>query len=169
MQNQNEKSVRMNFYCPLTAQIDDPDGFDYAEADNSVLLRHEDQVRGALLREQRLGDDLDITQYITRNQALNDKLLSAIWDIETVSDTVYGCIHLRLSEPLTAEEKVEIREGLLGQNADGLCEGVEQHPIKTSDGNLYVSFWNSGEDYFLLDDGEFEQHLSGGPQMGGYQ
>jgi len=169
MQNQNEKSVRMNFYCPLTVRTDDPDGFDYAEADNSILLGHEDQVRGALLREQRLGDDFDITQYITRNQAANDKLLSAIWDVETVNGTVYGCIHLKLSEPLTAEEKEEIREGLLGQNADGLGESVEQHPIKTPAGDLYLSFWHGGDDYFLLDDNEFEQHLSGGQQMGGYQ
>ena len=169
MQNQNGKPVHINFYCPLTVKTDDPDEFDYMEADNSALFGHEDQIRGALLQEQRLGEDFDITQYIAQNQAVNDKLLSAIWDVATMDDTVYGCIHLKLSGPLTAEDKEEIRQGLLGQNSDGLCESVEQRPISTPDGDLYVSFWHGGDDYFLLDDDEFEQHLSGGQQMGGYQ
>jgi len=121
MQNQENKTHSINFYCPLTVRIDDSEEneFEYAEVDNSYLLGHEDTIRGALLREQRLGDDFDITEYIVRNESTSGKLISAIWDIETVDDTVYGCIHLKLSEPLTAEEKEDLRDGLIGQNADG--------------------------------------------------
>ena len=57
-----DEKVIVNFYCPLTVRTDEPDGFDYAETDNSALLGHEDLLRGALLREQRLGEGFDITQ-----------------------------------------------------------------------------------------------------------
>ena len=172
MNKENQASLRVNFYCPLIVRLDDPeeDEFEYAEVDNGYMLGHEDTIRGALLRQQKLGDDFDITQYIADRQSTTDKLLSAIWDVETVNGTVYGCIHIKLSEPLTAEEKEDLRDGLIGQNSDGFGEGFEQRPVKTSDGELYISFWHSGDDYFLLDDNEFVQHLSEQNQgMGGYQ
>jgi len=172
MNKEKKEIYSMNFYCPLTVKIDDPelDEFEYVEVENGYLLGHEDTVRGALLRHQHLCDDFDITRYIADKDSTTEKLLSAIWDVETVGDTVYGCIHVKLNEPLIAEEKEDLRNGLLGQNSDGLGESVEQHPIKTADCDLYVSFWHSGNDYFLLDDDEFEIHLGEQNQgMGGYQ
>ena len=42
---------------------------------------------------------------------------------------------------------------------DGLGEGFEQQPIDTMDGELFVSFWNSGDDYAMMTEDEFEDHL----------
>lgn len=36
-------------------------------------------------------------------------------------------------------------------------EGFEQHPIKTPDGEIYVSFWNSGNGYFIKPEQELKQ------------
>ena len=75
---------------------------------------------------------------------------------------------LYLTAPLTAEEKKEISEWVVGQNADGLGEGLEQHPVNTDDGDLYVSMYDS-PDYWICDAEEFEDRLSQshGPIMGG--
>ena len=51
------------------------------------------------------------------------------------------------------------------QAADGLGEGLEQRPIETEDGDLYVSMWNSGDDYFMYDEDEMNDYLA--QQQGG--
>ena len=44
---------------------------------------------------------------------------------------------------------------------DGFGEGLEQREIETEDGDLFVSMWNLGDDYFIYDEEEMEDHLSG--------
>ena len=60
----------------------------------------------------------------------------------------------------SAEEKEKVREWVRGQNSDGFGEGLEQRPIETEDGDLYVSMWNSGDDYFIYDENEMNNYLS---------
>ena len=45
-------------------------------------------------------------------------------------------------------------------NSDGFGEGLEQRPIETEDGDLYLSMWNSGDDYFIYDENEMNEYLS---------
>ena len=52
-----------------------------------------------------------------------------------------------------------MKEWISGQNSDGLGEGFEQRPIETEDGDLHVHFWNSGNDYRIVTDGEIEREL----------
>ena len=49
---------------------------------------------------------------------------------------------------------------LIGQAADGFGEGLEQREIKTDDGDIYVSFWHSGNDYFMENEMDFQQRMS---------
>lgn len=49
-----------------------------------------------------------------------------------------------------------------------LCEGFEQQPIDTMDGELFVSFWNSSDDYAMMTESEFDEYLQQNEmQMGG--
>ena len=50
---------------------------------------------------------------------------------------------------------------------DGFGEGFEQREIKTDDGEMYVSFWNDSEDYFMESESDFRLRLSNQQQMGG--
>lgn len=59
---------------------------------------------------------------------------------------------------LTAEEAEWIDE-LTGQAADGFEEGLEQREIPTEDGDLYVSFWYSGNDYFMENETDFHARM----------
>lgn len=50
----------------------------------------------------------------------------------------------------------------VGQNSDGYGEGFEQRPIKTPDGEIYVSFWDS-ENYSM----KLEQEMkNSSPDLG---
>ena len=58
------------------------------------------------------------------------------------------------------ESKKEWINELTGQAADGFGEGLEQRGIKTDDGDIYVSFWHSGNDYFMENETDFRQRMS---------
>ena len=46
-------------------------------------------------------------------------------------------------------------------------EHFEQQPIDTEDGDLYVSFWNSGDDYAIMTQDELDAYIeSQGMKMG---
>ena len=155
--------VRVDFYCPLTVKAEEDAGEfdeypDLTELDNSILLNHEEQIRAALVKEMARGGGADMATYY--DGLAKDKLISAKWDVEPVGDTLYGVIHAEMTELLTAEEKADLAGWISGQNSDGLLENFGEEPFATDDGNLYVDFWNSGDDYFVLTGDEFEQHIS---------
>ena len=85
-----------------------------------------------------------------------------------MDDELYGKVDVRLTEPMTEEEEKELRDWIRGQNSDGLGEGFEQREIPTDRGDLSVSFWDSGEGYFIKDDEEMDEYLGHfGQRFGG--
>ena len=93
---------------------------------------------------------------------------TAVWSVEMHSDRLFGRIDCSLKETLTADETEALRDWLTGQCSDGLGEGFEQQPIDTMDGELFVSFWNSGDDYAMMTESEFDEYRQQNEmQMGG--
>ena len=113
-------------------------------------------------KEQDL-DGTNMKDYFYDDDNAQKKMVSCQWDIVDRSNTLYGKVDFRLKEPFTAEEKELVRSWCIGQAADGLGEGLEQRPIETEDGDLYVSMWNSGDDYFMYD----EDEMNDAQQQGG--
>ena len=62
-----------------------------------------------------------------------------------------------LKESLSGEETAALFDYLSGQNSDGWEGGFEQRSIKTEDGEIYVSFWNS-ENFFIKPEQELKQN-----------
>lgn len=159
-------SVSETFYFPLVGNIYEGDYGDIYTVGNSFLVDHENEIRAAL--EKYAGQD-------TQNMAEyyeglgHRKLLLSDWGFAYIGGELYGKVDVRLIEPMTPEETVQLRDWICGQNSDGLGEGFEQQDIETEDGRLNVSFWHSGNDYFIYDqeemDGYIEQHR--GQQFGG--
>jgi len=149
--------LNVNYYCPLEINTPDDDGSDMVECDNSIARPYTNDIKALLFDEQNCGDPM--IQYFNDDAALKAKLKSAVWDVETKQGEIYGVIRCRFSAQLTEAEDEMWKDWLTGQCSDGLCEVIEQRPIETEDGDLYVSFWNASDDWFLKDDAEFAEYL----------
>ena len=154
---QDAGPVKAVFFCPLVGNIDEGDG-DMFTVGDSYLADSEDEINDAL-KEYTANDENDMATYYNKDDGLSEKLTSAVWSVELHGDKLFGRIDCSLKEALTAEETEALRDWLTGQCSDGLCEGFEQQPIDTMDGELFVSFWNSGDDYAMMTEDEFEDHL----------
>ena len=154
---QDAGPVKAVFFCPLIGNIDEGDG-DMFTVGDSYLADSADEISDALNR-YTANDENDMATYYNKDDGVSEKLTSAVWSVEMRSDRLFGRIDCSLKEALTAEETESLRDWLTAQCSDGLCEGFEQQPIDTMDGELFVSFWNSGDDYAMMTEDEFEDHL----------
>lgn len=154
---QDAGPVKAVFFCPLVGNIDEGDG-DMFTVGDSYLADSEDEINDAL-KEYTANDENDMAAYYNEDDGIKEKLTSAVWSVELHGGRLFGRIDCSLKEPLTAKETENLREWITGQCSDGLGEGFEQQPIDTMDGELFVSFWNSGDDYAMMTEDEFEDHL----------
>ena len=154
---QDAGPVKAVFFCPLVGNIDEGDG-DMFTVGDSYLADSADEIVDALNR-YTAKDENDMAAYYNKDDGVSEKLTSAVWSVELHGDKLFGRIDCSLKEALTAEETEALRDWLTGQCSDGLGEGFEQQPIDTMDGELFVSFWNSSDDYAMMTEDEFEDHL----------
>lgn len=155
------------FYCPLTGQLNDDEYDDMSEVDGRTLSDYISEIEDKLENEQ--NPDFELGDYITDHPTANAKLKMAKWSVEEIGGVLYGRIDCRSAEAFTSEEIEAIKDGITGQNSDGFGEGFEQREIHTDDGDLYVSFWQSGDDYFIHTQEEMDEYInqSNGLKMGG--
>lgn len=172
LMNQRTNNVTEHFYCPLVASVYFRDEYgncdDFPnEYEGDFLSPYEDRIRELIQREDGL-DSENLAAYFYGSNGAVGKLKEIHFGTQNVDGVLYGSIRIELTEPLTPEETEEIREYLIGQCADGYGEGLEQREIRIPDGEMYVSFWNSGDDYFMYNDSEFDNYLQD-LEMGGIQ
>lgn len=144
-------SSKLSFFCPLSGNISDHDG-DYYETSNDVLTDNADAIEEAIAREQ--ATEINMADYVSDHADIKGKLVFAEWGVEERQGMLYGKIDCYLAEELTPEETERLREAITGQNSDGLGEGFEQREIPIDEGDLYVSYWQSGNEYFLYTEDE---------------
>ena len=158
--------TKISFFCPLAGNLNDHEG-DYYEADGSMLTDNIDKIEDAIRSEQ--ARELKMGEYISDHADIKGKVLFAEWGVEEHYGALYGKIDCYLSEDLSPEETERLKDAITGQNSDGLGEGFEQREIHIDEGDLYVSYWQSGDEYFLHTEDEFDEYLSqiGGMRFGG--
>ena len=152
-------SVTVNYYCPLQIHMTDEEYGDWYEVDNGYGVAHEEAIRELVKREQE-RDLHNMEDYFDGSESAKSKLVCAVWDVQEVGGELYGVIHTGLREAFSPAEEKEWIDELIGQAADGFGEGLEQREIKTNDGDIYVSFWHSGNDYFMENEMDFRQRMS---------
>ena len=163
---QDAGHIKAVFFCPLIGNIDEGDG-DMFTVGDSYLADSADEIADALKR-YTANDENDMATYYNKDDGVSEKLTSAVWSVELYGGRLFGRIDCSLKEALTAEETETLRDWLTGQCSDVLGEGLEQQPIDTMDGELFVSFWNSGDDYAMMTESEFDEYLQQNEmQMGG--
>ena len=169
MMQRREQDVTEHYYCPLTAMVYPQDYPD--EYDGSYLAVYEDKIR-ALIKKEESRDSENLAEYFDGSNSAVAKLKEIHFSTQNVDGILYGCIRVELNEELTSEEDAEIKDFLTGQCSDGLGESLEQREIRVEDGDMYVSFWQSGEEYFMLNSDEFDEYLQtihNGMSMGGME
>ena len=149
--------TKLSFFCPLRGNISDHDG-DYYETDAYMINDNADAIEEAIAKEQ--ATEINMAEYVGDHAGIKDKLVFAEWGVEEHRGTLYGKIDCYLTEELTPEEIERLRDAIEGQNSDGLGEGFEQREIPIDEGDLYVSYWNTDDDYFLYTEDEFDEYLS---------
>lgn len=158
--------ANISFYCPLTALLDERG--EYAPATNYELSENRVAIENALKKEQ-LPVFGDMAECVGNQSGLGEKVIYVVWGVEEINEELYGKIDCYLSETPTEEETEKLRDVITGQNSDGFGESFEQHPVTVDDGDLYISFWNSNDDWFLYTDSEMDEYLNGqsGHRIGG--
>lgn len=158
--------TRLTFFCPLEASLDEGEGC--YPVTKYEILDNRDHIEEAL-RDEQTPDLGDMAEYLSDHSGLGGNLIYAVWGVEERNGELYGKIDCYLHTALDAEETEKLRQAITGQNSDGFGEGFEQRPIKTEDGDLYVSFCNFRNDYFLSTESEMDEYLQNrqGPQLGG--
>ncbi len=131
---------------------------------------YEDAILAAIAKENRFFEnDRGLAEYI-HDEALNKKVYSLYPSVEIVDGELWGVMTAGLKEPLSVEETAALLDYVTSQNSDGYGEGFEQRPIKTPDGEIYVSFWDSGN-YSMKLEQEMKDKAPdieyGDPVMGG--
>lgn len=147
-------------YCPLhiVREYDEPD----YEFDEEVLDEQEEiPSKYAVDCADEINDFIQdysepeeehrgLMVYFDRNLVVSEKVFSAIPSVKEINGELMGVFECQIIEALTDNELRDLREYLSGQASDGWGESVEQRPIKTADyGEIYVSFWNDGNDWSL--------------------
>ena len=61
----------------------------------------------------------------------------------------------------------DLTSELIGHAADGWGESFEQHPITLGSDKIYISFWNSDDDYFIKPESELFPEQEMNQTMGG--
>lgn len=159
-------TVSETFYFPLTGTMYDEEYGNPYDVDNALLVANENEISAAI-EDYIDSDDYNMACYY--NEIGKEKLLLADWGLAYIGGTLYGKVDVRLTEAMTDSEKSELKDWICGQNSDGAGEGFEQQDIKTEDGSLNVSFWHSGNDYFIYDQAEMDEYINqqSNMQMGG--
>lgn len=148
---------------PLTSKLWDEEYGEELVAGKRRILANEDIIRERF--EEYLGGDNMAGYY---KDAGAEKLLLADWGFAERGGELYGTVDVYLTEPMSEEEETSLRDWIRGQNSDGLGEGFEQRPIELDEGELYVSFWHDGDDYYIKNAAEMNEYLGmTGPHMGG--
>lgn len=99
------------------------------------------------------------------NLLLKRKVFSMNPAVESWNEELWGVLEVKTRGELSAQELHGLMKEWAGQESDGWGEGFEQRKIETKEGELYVSFWNSGKDFFIKTEQELKQEQTCGLGM----
>ena len=143
----------LKFYCPLKVQREINPSFDENEdeffEDTEELsdfeaLEYESEISSAIEAYQSDEEEnRGIMAYLSDRKRFADKVYSIFPSVEKVGDKLMGVFTCQICGELDSYEYDELLQELRGQASDGYCEGLEQHEIHTSEGDIYVSFYDT--------------------------
>lgn len=138
------------------------------EISSMELCQYEGEILEKIEQEHLEEGERGLAAYLN-NRLLKRKVFSMNPTVETWNGELWGVLEVKSHGELSEQELSGLKKEWCGQESDGWGEGFEQREIRTEEGELYVSFWNSGDDFFIKTEQELKQEpLQGmGMQMGG--
>ncbi|MBZ2175630.1 antirestriction protein ArdA [Schnuerera sp. xch1] len=154
-----EKQLKtMKLYMPLTVttyEIQNDYGYretlnEPLELGNYEIVDYIDEILDAIERD-KLPDEVHrgLMHYYDGKDSVNGKVEKYEFSVEMVGDELMGVAVLTLNDDLNSHELQKIKDYVTGQASDGWGEGFEQREIGTDMGDVYISFWNSGDSWFI--------------------
>lgn len=153
--------TELKLYSPLRAEM--------AGGESASQLLAGDELSAPEFRDailQGLKDELTPEQekrglmvYYDGLETVNEKVVSLFPSVEVIDGELYGVAVCQIKDELTLLELAELKEYCTAQYVGGWGMGYEQHPHKTSSGEMYVSFWRD-KDFFILTKEELEPEKS---------
>ncbi len=134
----------------------------------SEILAYEDIILDRIEKE-KLPDEGERGLAVYLDDTLSEKIHSIHPSVEEWNDELWGVTEVQIHSALTPSEYTELTDWLSGQFSDGWGEGFEQREIKVEDGELYISFWEAGDRFFIKPEDELKdgQSFGFGMTMGG--
>jgi len=149
-------------FSPLIANLM-VEGEDAGNLFGSDLVQYKEEIMEAIEREESPGEEArGLMRYFDRDRDVARNVLFAYPKVTEINGELYGALMCKIIEPLTEEEVGILKDYWTGQMSDGWGESFEQHPIKVENGEIYVSFWNSGKNWSVMT----EEELMGGQVQG---
>lgn len=161
--------VETKLYCPLKIMIEDEDGCDLIKIDTANYIDYDFEIN-AHIREDLNSDEDAVKRGLAayfHDENLDKKVYSAVPRVETRGGDIYGVITVRSYGELSRAEMIDLINDLTGRLADGWGESYEQHPVTLGDDEVYISFWNSDDSYFLKPESEVFPEQKFDQTMGG--
>ena len=166
--------VTTRLFSPLEGNFYEEDEWGNMEEtpvvlDGRDLMQYAESIQERLEKEDWSHEgDRGLAEYLD-NRLLKQRVVSMFPGIEEVNGCLYGVMTMVSRGDLTSQEMDAVIESWSGQASDGWGEGFEQREIETPEGELYVSFWQSGDSFEILEEDAFVNRLreSSGLQMGG--
>ena len=161
----------LKLYMPLTVKKYERnewgDWEDYpSELDQDTILSYHDSILAAIVKERRPEEtERGLMKYYPKNDSVNQKVHSFFFTVEQIGAKLMGVAECRIQGSLSEAELEQLKDYVSGQASDGFGEGFEQHPLKTGNGEIYVSLWSSDKDWSIMTPDELAQSQ----QMGGMQ
>jgi len=117
--------------------------------DSDQLLPYQEEIMTAIERERFPGEgERGLTVYL-QDEILLEKVYSIVPSVEEWDDDLFGVIEIQLLADLEPCEMEDLIEEITSQLAEGWGEGMAQHPITIPEGDIYLSFWDSSDAFFL--------------------
>ena len=165
----DDRITELKLYCPLRFTFDSRDGRSSYEVDPANYARYARIINEAI--RESLSDDENERKYglnaYTSSESLAKKLHSIFPGVEKRDDDLYGVFTVKSYGELDKSELADITKEIICHAADGWGESFGQHPVTLGRDKIYISFWNSDDDYFLKPESEvfptqnFEQAMGG--------
>mgnify|MGYP000845322694 CR=1 FL=1 len=164
MEQNNLQTLRL--FSPLFPKVYREN--EYGDYDNepeditaSKACDYEDEILAAIKREHLSSEGERGLSVYLHDELLKSKVYSMNPNVEQWNGELWGVLEVQTYGELADSELEALKSEWCGQESDGYGEGLEQRPIKTPDGELYLSFWDSSDDFFI----KTEEELKNAPEQ----